>query len=233
MRKTFGYVVMCAILAGCSPSPSGGDVKQVIGMLAGAPSPSDGDVKQIVEGMLGGCPYLSLQKFKKLNGVPAGEGRYAVDVVFTVKVAPIPGAKELVDNSRADATAIGEKLAAARSSKAQAAAKERDYDARIAQASQSRDTALETALVTEKIDFVNQTTRLDREIDVLERQRRATDAALLEPIHSRINQDCPSVHDMIRVYESGNLDQYSTTFTKDFAGTMPLMKTDNGWQVAL
>jgi hypothetical protein len=216
MRGNFlGYAMASAILAGCSSSPS------------------DGDVKQIVEGMLGGCRYLSLEKFKKVNGIAAGEGRYAVDVVFAVKVAPVPIAKELVEKGKADSVAINEKLAAAMAAKAQAAATEGDYDAKIVKASESRDSALATSLLTEKVNFANGTRQLEREITLLQGQKRAIDSATLSPIHDKINQDCPHVHDMIRVYEPNNLDQYTGTFIKDFGGTLPLVKTDNGWRAVL
>jgi hypothetical protein len=215
MRRDFlGYAVASAILAGCSSSPS------------------DGDVKQVVEGMLGGCRYLSLEKFKKVNGTPAGEGRYAVDVAFTVKVAPVPGAKEIVEKGKADSAAINERLTAARNAKAQADATDGDNAAKTDKARQSNDSALVTALITEQIKFEDGTKQLAREIDLLERQKRAIDSATQSPISSKINQDCSNVHDTIRVYEPYDLDQYTKTFTKDFAGTLPLVKTDNGWRTA-
>jgi hypothetical protein len=214
-RKIFGYAVASAILAGCSSSPS------------------DGDVKQVVEGMLGGCRYFSLETFKKVNGTAAGEGRYAVDVVFTVKVSPAPGAKEVVEKGKADLTAISEKLAAALASKTQAYDKARDYDARMLQAKDSGDKALYESLLIEAIAFGDTTKQLERDVDLLEQRKRALDSAMRSPIHGRINQDCPNVHDMIRVYEPNNLGQYTTPFTKDFAGTLPLVKTDNGWRAVL
>jgi hypothetical protein len=193
-------------------------------------SPSDGDVKKVVEGMIAGCPYFSLDKYKKLNGVEAGEGRYAVDVVFTVKVAPVPGAKDLVEKSKADATAVNERLAAFLKAKAQANATENAYDDRIVAATRAGDRALEASLLTEKIQFVNSLKQMDRDIDYLQRLQREVNQRVVGPIHSKFSQDCPNVHDMIRVYEPEDLEQYTKTFTKDFAGTLPLVKTDNGWR---
>lgn len=213
-RNLISCAVATAILAGCS-SP-----------------PSDNDVKQIVEGMFGACPYFSLEKFKKVNSVAAGEGRYAVDVVFAVKVSPVSGAIELAEKGKADSAAIGQKLATATAQRTQAEATEGDYDAKIVQATRSGDRALETSLLTAKIEFVNGLKSLEQEIEQLQKQKRAIDSSVIGPLHAKINKECPNVHDMIRVYEPNNLDQFTSPFTKDFAGTLPLVKTEKGWRMA-
>jgi predicted nucleic acid-binding Zn-ribbon protein len=215
MRRNFQiYAATLLALAGCSSS-----------------SPSDGDVKEVVQSMLGGCPNFSLEKFKKVNGVAAGEGRYAEEVVFTVKVAPVPGAKELLEKARADSAAFNERLAAAMNARNQAEATDREYDTRIEQARQSKNGALESSLTTEKMNFRAQKIKLVDEADMLSMQRRRIDSET-SPVLEKFLRDCPNVHPMIQVYESNNPDQFTTTFTKDFAGTLPLVKTDNGWRGA-
>jgi hypothetical protein len=213
-RKFFGYAMASAILAGCSSSPS------------------DGDVKQVVEGMLGGCPNFSIEKFKKVNGVAAGEGRYAVEVVFTVKVAPVSGAKELLETAQAELAASKDQLAEAMSAKAKVEEIEREYTARIAQAKQSQDRALESSLVTQQMNFDREKIKLLDAADKAYMASRYVAATPFKPVFEKFYRDCPNVHPMIQVYESNKPDQFTTTFTKDFAGTLPLVKTDNGWRGA-
>lgn len=215
MRRNFiGCAVAAAMLAGCSSSPS------------------DGDIKQAVESMLGGCPYFSLEKFKKVNGAAAGQSRHLVDVAFTVKIAAVPGAKEIVEKGKNDSIAIDERLTATMTAKAKADSTERDYEARIDQAKQAKDEALGESLLVELIKFGDQKKQLEREIDVLEQQKRALYSSTVKPITDKINQ-CTKVHPTIGVYENNNTDQFTTPFTKDFAGTLTFVKTDNGWRAAL
>lgn len=215
-RKFFGYAVASAILAGCSSSPS------------------DGDVKQVVEGMLGGCPNFSIEKFKKVNGVAAGEGRYAVEVVFTVKVSPVSGAKELLAQAQAQAeqAASKDQLAEALAGKAKVQEIEREFTARIAQARQSKDGALESSLLAQQMNFDREKIKFLDAADKAQMASKYVGATPFKPVFEKFYRDCPNVHSMIQVYESNKPDQFTTAFTKDFAGTLPLVKTDNGWRGA-
>lgn len=214
MRKSFiGCAVAAAMLAGCSSSPS------------------DGDIKQAVEGMLGGCPYFSLEKFKKVNGAAAGQGRHLVDVLFTVNVAAVPGAKEIVEKGKSESVVIDQRLAAATAAKAKADSTERDYEARIDQAKRAKDEALGETLLIELIKFRDQS-KLTREIDLLEQQKRALYSSTVAPIWDKLKQ-CEKVHPMIAVYEGKDTNQFTAPFTKDFAGTLTFVKTDNGWRASL
>jgi hypothetical protein len=183
--------------------------------------------------MLGRCPYLSLASFKKVNGMAVGDNLHAVDVLFAVQVAPVPGAKEIVEKSKVDATALDEKLAAATEAKVQAYAKDQEYETQKAQALQSKDAALSESLLREQIKLGEEIKEYERKVDSLERQKRALYSATVAPITARVNRECANVHNTIGVYENGKLDQYVTSFTRDFSRTLRLVKTDNGWRAAL
>jgi hypothetical protein len=214
-RSFLCSALTAAFLAGCSSSPS------------------DSDVKQVVEDMLGRCPYLSLASFKKVNGMAVGDNLHAVDVLFAVQVAPVPGAKEIVERSKVDAMALDEKLAAATEAKVQAYSKDQEYETQKAQALQSKDAALSESLLREQIKLGEEIKEYERKVDSLERQKRALYSATVDPITARVNRECANVHNTIGVYENGKLDQYVTSFTRDFARTLRLVKTDNGWRAAL
>lgn len=211
MRRNFiGCAVAAAVLAGCSSSPS------------------DGDIKQTVESMLGGCPYLSLEKFKKVNGRAAGQGRHLIDVVFTVNVAAVPGAKEIVEKGKIESVAIDEKLAATIAANEKADSTERDYQARIDQARRAKDGALGESLQIELIKFGDQKRQLIYEMDVLQRQKRAFYSSTVDKLNI-----CTKVHPIITVYEGKDTNQFIAPFTKHFAGTLTFLKTDNGWRAVL
>lgn len=211
MQKSLIAGAMCvAALAGCSSAPS------------------DEDIKQVVESMLGGCPVLSLEKFKKVNGVAAGKDRYTAEVVFTVKVSPVPGASELVAASNAEVSAIEQKMAIAKASMAEIESKERGFDDRINAATQAGDRAASSSLTEEKINYLNSAGKPDRDLEALQRQKKAIESKIVSAIDEKVK--CPNVHDLVRVYEAGNLQQYTTAFTKDFSGLIPLIKTESGWR---
>jgi predicted nucleic acid-binding Zn-ribbon protein len=213
MRRTFGLILVSAIMAGCSSSPS------------------DADIKRGIEGMIGGCPYVSLESFKKINGVKTGDSRHAIDVSLVLKISPIPGAGESIEKSRADLDAIKAKLAAAKDAKVKADAKDAEFDKKGEEARIAGDKTLRESLLEEQVAFSNEMKRMDKEIDLLERQQKDAINAASKSISEKLNKDCPNYNPAIAVYEPGNLDQYATASVKVATGTLPFLKTDNGWQI--
>lgn len=65
------------------------------GLVGCSSSPSSGEAKAAVTALLGSCPYVTLDRFKRLNGIERGPGQHDVEVIFTVGAHPIPGAAEL------------------------------------------------------------------------------------------------------------------------------------------
>jgi hypothetical protein len=55
----------------------------------GHSAPSESDAKAAIRSQLDGCPYLSLEDFKKSNGIPGDDpNSYRVDVAYTLKFKP-------------------------------------------------------------------------------------------------------------------------------------------------
>ncbi|WP_254218120.1 hypothetical protein [Burkholderia multivorans] len=55
--------------------------------------PSESDAKAAVQASLGGCEFLSIAHFEKVNGTPQGDDHYLVDVKYTVSMKPTPDIK--------------------------------------------------------------------------------------------------------------------------------------------
>ena len=55
----------------------------------GNSAPTESNAKAVIQSQLDGCPYLSLEDFKKTNGIPGDEpNSYRVDVAYTLKFKP-------------------------------------------------------------------------------------------------------------------------------------------------
>lgn len=65
----------------------------VAALSACSSGPSDSDAKAAIQVSLGGCEYLSIGHFEKVNGTPQGDGHYLVDVKYTVSMKPTPDIK--------------------------------------------------------------------------------------------------------------------------------------------
>lgn len=156
------------------------------------------------------------------------ERQHAVEVAFAVKVSPVAGAKELVEKGNADLSSVSDKFTAAESALIQA--NNKVVAEHNKKPSQSGDKALQDTLLIEARDAEEARMQLQRDVDSLQTQKKALERAILQPIRNKLAQECANVHDTIRVYEPNNLTQYTTAFTKDFSGTLALVKTDNGWR---
>jgi hypothetical protein len=61
----------------------------------GHSAPSESDAKAAIQSKLQGCPYLSLESFKKTNGIPGDDpNSYRVDVAYTLKFKPTDDEQE-------------------------------------------------------------------------------------------------------------------------------------------
>jgi len=64
-----------------------------VALSACSNGPSESDAKAAVQTSLGGCEYLSVDHFEKVNGTPQGDNHYLVDVKYTIKMKPTPDIK--------------------------------------------------------------------------------------------------------------------------------------------
>lgn len=199
-------------------------------------APSESDAKKVVLSMLGDCSHLSLESFEKTNGIAIGNQGYKIDVAYSVKVTALPESKNMVEGVPAKLAEIDSRLEKATA----------EYD-RI----NSEDTVISDKLSKEYgkpgKNFVYE----------LQEERSALRDAKLNPAHKlveslkeekerliksvttslrdRFAKECPNVNAVLyaNLYKDADAAQYAKDFTKEFSGSMPMIKTDNGWQAAL
>ena len=62
-------------------------------------SPSTSDVRKAIEARYPSCDYVSVENFKKINGIKVSENEYDVDVSYDVKISPVKDGEEVAKNA--------------------------------------------------------------------------------------------------------------------------------------
>lgn len=205
------------------------------GSSACSNAPSESDVKNIVLSMLGDCRYLSLERFEKTNGIAVGNQGYKIDLAYTVKVTALPESKQLVEENSQKLAEIDSRLEKAKAKSAWAYAERDAYQPKIDKANEDKNRALEDALRAEatKFSYEQFNPSLDA-VNSLKKERLAILEGVVNPLKARFIEACPKVNFFLyeRLFEDADATQYAKDFTKDFSGTIPMIKTDNGWMAA-
>lgn len=182
----------------------------VIAVAGCSQGPSEDEAKKVIQGMMSGCENLSLVKFKKINGIPFGNGNniYDVSVAYTIEAKAFEDLKKINDETQP-------KLIELKKKQAEAGVAITAMNTRM----NSPEFAVEDEAIKLKVNEDYQAlTKLNSdlypEIDKLEHAGR--DESAMKII------SCPFV---ALVMVSG-LDKGAT---KDFEDTIRMRKTDNGW----
>ncbi|WGS51107.1 hypothetical protein LFL96_06280 [Paraburkholderia sp. D15] len=198
-----------------------------VALSACSNGPSENDAKAAIQTSLGGCEYLSVDHFEKVNGTPQGDNRYLVDVKYTIKMKPTPDIKAY----------SGEKYAQEVDNLKQQVAHAHDVEnawktAEQAwiQANPGQDaSAYEVAHQDGWADYQKVVPLLLGGDQLVSNAPRTAKAAM----ERAMRQSCPNVNSsLLDNFFNGNepVEAYADGIEEIFNGKIAMTKTDNGWQ---
>lgn len=204
-------------------------------------APSEGDAKQVVQNTLGGCRYLSIDSFEKVNGIADGDRGYRVEVKYSVKMTPTAENKKAAEAASVELSKLNREYKEAKPRK------DKYYEARSAY----------TMKNYEKLGGVNVTIgELDSKFDadhpeeykqyLADAEVVSIGATLINAIPLRTQRilvdsfvnECPKVNmNLLKAFfnpnintgqYAGDMGEYTKDIIKSFAGTIQMIKTDKG-----
>ncbi|QVN17097.1 hypothetical protein [Burkholderia pyrrocinia] len=189
--------------------------------------PSESDAKAAVQAALGGCEYLSIDHFEKVNGTPQGDGHYLVDVKYTVAMKPTPEIKAYASEKYAqEVDNLKKQLAHGHEVENAWKADEQAW----MQANPGQDAATyEVAHQDSWADYQKVMPLLLSGDQLVNNAPRAAKAAM----GRAMRQTCPNVSaTLLDNFFNGNesVEQYAEGLEETFTGKIAMTKTDNGWQ---
>ena len=198
-----------------------------VALSACSSGPSESDAKAAIQTPLGGCEYLSVDHFEKVNGTPQGDNHYLVDVKYTIKMKPTPDIKAYA----------GEKYAQEVDNLKQQVAHAHDVEnawktAEQAwiQANPGQDaSAYEVAHQDGWADYQKVMPLLLGGDQLVNGAPRTAKAAM----ERAMRQTCPNANSsLLDNLFNGNeaVEQYSDSIEANFTGKLSMVKTDNGWR---
>lgn len=200
----------------------------------GNSAPSESDAKHALEASFGECPYITVSDFKKTNGIAGDDANsYRVEAAYTLKLDPnedglrdaLKQYAENYDKLQTLNTDIKQREAQFRND-AQAYADAHQNDPGYS-ANQYFDKINEAKANDQQYqDDQRQTTPLIVALN----QSRAPDVFL-----NKVQHTCPGVSNNVLgdfFRRKGFVDQLADGMTQDYTGTILMIKTDDGWQLA-
>ncbi|QQK02956.1 hypothetical protein JFN94_01905 [Burkholderia anthina] len=189
--------------------------------------PSDSDAKAAIQASLGGCEYLSIDHFEKVNGTPQGDGHYLVDVKYTVSMKPTPDIKAYASEKYAEEIDnLKKQLAHAHEvENAWKAAEQAWMQANPGQNANAYEVAHQDGWA----EYQGVMPLVLGGDQLLNNAPRTAKAAM----ERAMRQTCPNVNSpLLDNFFNGNepVEQYADGIEETFTGKIPMTKTDNGWQ---
>ncbi|CAM8819540.1 Lipoprotein [Burkholderia pseudomallei] len=199
----------------------------VAALSACSNGPSESDAKAAIQASLGGCDYLSIDHFEKVNGTPQGNDHYLVDVKYTVSMKPTPDIKAYASEKYAqEVDNLKQKLAHAHEVENAWKAGEQVW----IQANPSQDaSAYEVAHQDGWAEYQNVMPLLLGGDQLVTNASRTAKAAM----ERAMRQSCPNISaSLLDNFFNGNepVEQYADGIEESFTGKLSMVKTDNGWQ---
>ncbi|ARK79256.1 hypothetical protein BOC40_01540 [Burkholderia pseudomallei] len=189
--------------------------------------PSESDAKVAVQASLGGCEYLSIDHFEKVNGTPQGDGHYLVDVKYTVSMKPTPDIKAYASEKYAkEIDNLKTQLAHAHEVEN---AWKADEQAWIQANPGQNSSAYEVAHQDGWAEYQKVMPLLLSGDQFVNNAPRTAKAAM----ERAMRQSCPNVNSSILDnFFNGNepVEQYADGIEETFTGKVAMTRTDNGWQ---
>lgn len=209
-------------------------IATVASISACSKGPSESDAKQVVLNMLGDCSHLSLERFEKTNGIAIGERGYKVDITYSVKVMALPESKKMVEEILAQLAEIDVRLEKAKAARTRVYDEDKAIDAKMDKAQKDGNHALANALYDESRKVSSEINLAIDLVNSIEKERGGVLKGVVEPLSNKFAKECPNVNAFLyaNLYQDADAAQYAKDFTKEFSGTIPMIKTDNGWKAA-
>lgn len=198
-----------------------------VALSACSNGPSESDAKAALQTSLGGCEYLSIDHFEKVNGTPQGDDHYLVDVKYTVSMKPTPDIKAYASEKYAkEVDNLKQQLAHAHDVENAWKADEQTW---IRANPGSDSSAYEVAHQEGWADYQKVMPLLLGGDQLLNNAPRTAKAAM----ERAMRQTCPNVNpSLLDRFFNGNepVEQYADEIEESFTGKVAMTKTDNGWQ---
>lgn len=189
--------------------------------------PSESDAKAAIQASLGGCEYLSIDHFEKVNGTPQSDGHYLIDVKYTISMKPTPDIKAYASEKYAkEIENLKTQLAHAHEVEN---AWKADEQAWIQANPGSDSSAYELTHQDGWAAYQKVMPVLLGGDQLVNNAPRAAKAAM----ERAMRQTCPNINSsLLDNFFNGNeaVEQYTDGIEETFTGKVAMTKTDNGWQ---
>lgn len=192
-------------------------VMAILLSACGNSTPSESNAKAVIQSQLDGCPYLSLEDFKKSNGIPGDDpNSYRVDVAYTLRF-------KLSDDERDSMKQWGTLM------KQQAALnqlEEQDLNAASAKYTAGTD---ESATAIKEVEGKYK----DRQDDLKQQLSQTLDArSFLNNLPDKCANLPRSFWMNFFASDQDIRDMVGGGVEKSYTDTISMTRTDNGWQAA-
>lgn len=189
--------------------------------------PSESDAKAAIQASLGGCEYLSIDHFEKVNGTPQSDGHYLIDVKYAISMKPTPDIKAYASEKYAkEIENLKTQLAHAHEVEN---AWKADEQAWIQANPGQNSSAYEVAHQDGWAEYQKVMPLLLGGDQLVNNAPRTAKAAM----ERAVRQSCPNVNSsLLDNFFNGSepVEQYADGIEETFNGKIAMTKTDNGWQ---
>ena len=198
----------------------------------GHSAPSESDAKAAVEARLGDCKYFKISSFQKTNGIPIDNTDYRVEVKYTVSLMPSSDMSDRLKEDvklfqqyqliKADYSARKDELTKAFNTTMAAHNGDSGFDDAAANDQYRESLQMDPQLVKDMNDVKDIAAKIGPE----------SGSGIFQ---KAIAQECPNLrvsNGFMLAFFGPNvtLDQMADGMSAGFTETIPMEKTDNGWQ---
>lgn len=205
----------------------------VVLAACGNSAPSGSDAKAALASSIGDCSYITITDFKKTNGIQGDDANsYRVEIAYTLKLDTdhddLPDTlKQFAENR--------DKLKSVQNDASQRYEKI-DSDAHVYVDAHEHDPGFDPNTYS---NMLGQREANDQQYQDDEKQINQLYAALAvnpaDVFLTKVRNACPNVPDNILhdfFHRNWLNEQLSDGITQGYTATIPMIKTDNGWQLA-
>lgn len=213
MLKMTVSACLIVMLAGCSNSPSNGDIKE-----------------ELEKNLLHGCSLLSISDFEKINGIPDARSDkiYQVQVTYTIDLESVSENKELAKRMPDRLLEISDMIDRYREYREKYA----NLDQRLEAESNGDHMG-----VLKKLNEDPELSAMKKEHEEFEKiypqyylYKGDEAQMLLGRMRGNLRRACPEVNFSGLMPEK--IEDFRTDVSRSFEATYSMRKTDNGWQMA-
>lgn len=203
-------------------------------LMACSKGPSEDEAKSVLQSVIASCPYVTIDKFAKTNGVAVGNGNNLYDVIisYTLKTKVDPDAAKYAEE---DAKTNGQnsqirpdlekQLADIEAARTQNAADFKAAQEKLRQ-QKSRVSAASSATPPQDISELDAIRAKGIELDTASNKIKYQLNQMDHPGNTHPPTDsllkCPTIAVMMGT-------DFSKVETKDFSETIRMVKSDKGW----